>query len=76
MARGDVRAWAASARRGVRPAPPRSSFPILARLVINDSRHTDDPVVDHVELYNHGPAPVDLSGCVLTDDPRTGFPHS
>src|SRR5690606_22668670 len=29
---------------------------------------TSSPVLDFMELYNHRPAPVDLSGCVLTDD--------
>jgi hypothetical protein len=32
---------------------------------------TDDPEVDYVELYNHSNQSVDLSGCVLTDDPLT-----
>ncbi|PYI84279.1 MAG: hypothetical protein DME26_13540 [Verrucomicrobia bacterium] len=33
--------------------------------------HTDPPLVDYIELYNHSNQAVDLSGCVLTDDPAT-----
>src|SRR5262249_15013825 len=33
--------------------------------------HTDLPDVDYVELFNYSTAPVDLSGCILTDDPAT-----
>ena len=48
-----------------RPSPLRS-------VVINEFlAHTDPPLVDTVELYNHSNQAVDLSGCVLTDDPNT-----
>lgn len=69
----DPRAWAASERVGgtpgameaVRAKPYRSVF-------INEFlAHTDDPQLDFVELYNRGNTPVDLSGCILTDDPST-----
>ena len=28
--------------------------------------HTDDPLLDYIELYNHSNQAVDLSGCILT----------
>ncbi|HZR17245.1 MAG TPA: lamin tail domain-containing protein, partial [Verrucomicrobiae bacterium] len=33
--------------------------------------HTDPPEYDYIELYNHSTQPVDISGCILTDDPTT-----
>ena len=33
--------------------------------------HTDEPQVDYVELFNHSTNTVNLSGCVITDDPAT-----
>src|SRR6185295_10967763 len=33
--------------------------------------HTDDPVLDYIELYNHSNQAVDISSCVLTDDAHT-----
>jgi hypothetical protein len=33
--------------------------------------HTDDPELDYVELYNYSASPLNLSGCILTDDPET-----
>ena len=69
----DPRAWAASEVIGgspgrtesVRPAPQRN-------VVINEFlAHTDLPQLDTIELYNHSNASVDLSGCILTDDPST-----
>ena len=45
---------------------------LLAGVVINEFlAHTDDPELDYVELYNHANQAVDLSGCILTDDPAT-----
>ena len=46
-----------------------------AGVVINEFlAHTDDPVLDFIELYNSRNTPVDLSGCFLSDDPKpTGF---
>jgi hypothetical protein len=41
-------------------------------VVINEYlAHTDPPEYDYVELYNHANTPVDISGCILTDDPTT-----
>ncbi|MEO8428379.1 MAG: lamin tail domain-containing protein, partial [Verrucomicrobiota bacterium] len=44
----------------------------LRNVVINEFlAHTDPPLVDFIELYNHSNQAVDISGCVLTDDPNT-----
>ncbi len=50
---------------GVRFKPQRA-------VVINEFlAHTDAPSWDFIELYNHSTVAVDLSGCVLTDNPDT-----
>ena len=36
-----------------------------SELVINELESSDD----RIELYNAGAAPIDISGCILTDDP-------
>jgi hypothetical protein len=66
-------AWAASAFKG---GSPGSADPLpaglLENLVINEIlAHTDLPLVDYVELFNHSSLPVNLSGCWLSDDPAT-----
>jgi concanavalin A-like lectin/glucanase superfamily protein/lamin tail-like protein/CotH protein/Ig-like domain-containing protein len=69
----DPRAWNASDVIGGSPgrADGNQSSP-LRTVVINEFlAHTDDPDVDYVELYNHGNLAVDISGCILTDDPAT-----
>ncbi len=66
-------AWSASDSIGGSPGrlDPVTLDP-LRNVVINEFlAHTDDPEVDYIELYNHSPQPVDVSGCVLTDDPAT-----
>jgi len=41
-------------------------------VVINEFlAHTDDPQVDFIELFNYSSAPVNISGCILTDDAET-----
>ncbi len=70
---GDPRAWSASGRIGgspgsFEPLSPASRPPVLINEVL---AHTDLPQLDFVELYNHGNDPVDLGGCILTDDPAT-----
>ena len=67
----DPRAWAASPLRGgspgagdVPPASPQDS------VVINEIlARSEPPLEDFVELHNHSPSSVDLSGCTLSDDP-------
>jgi hypothetical protein len=70
---GDVRAWAASDRVGGSPGAYDVFLTSPARAVfINEIlAHTDPPQEDFVELFNYSSAAVDLSGCVLTDDPTT-----
>jgi regulation of enolase protein 1 (concanavalin A-like superfamily) len=67
------RAWTASELIGgspgqvdaVRPSP-------LKAILINEFlAHTDDPVLDFIELYNAGNNSVNLSGCIITDDITT-----
>lgn len=69
----DPQAWAASESIGGSPGGVDSVDPTpLRNVVINELlAHTDPPALDAVELYNHAPAAVDLSGCWLTDDPTT-----
>ncbi len=64
-------AWAASDLRGGSPGGTDGTGPEPNRQVrINEiMAHTDPPLKDFVELFNPGPADVDLSGCYLTDDP-------
>ncbi len=69
----DPRAWAESDRVGGSPgrADP-IGFEPLASVVINEwLAHTDLPLQDTIELYNHANFPVDLSGAYLTDSPDT-----
>ena len=44
----------------------------LRHVVINEFlAHTDAPLVDFIELYNHSAEPVDIGGAWLTDNPAT-----
>src|SRR5206468_1428407 len=53
-------------------APDPATNDPLSAVVINEFlAHTDDPEVDYIELYNHSNQSIDLSGCILTDDPLT-----
>ena len=66
-------AWAASDSIGGSPGKidPFTPDP-LRNVVINEYlAHTDPPDMDYIELYNHSSQPVDISGCILTDDPNT-----
>ena len=69
----DPKAWAASDTLGGTPGQVNTIRPTpLRNIFINEIlAHTDDPQPDFVELYNHSNQAVDLSGCVLTDDPLT-----
>lgn len=70
---GDGRAWIISDVVGGSPRVGElvRSSP-LRRVMINEFlAHTDAPVPDFIELYNHSNVAVDLSGCALTDDPAT-----
>ena len=70
---GDPRAWDISDVVGGSPAQMESFRPSpLRSVVINQFlAHTDPPDVDYVQLYNHSTNSVDVSGCILSDDPTT-----
>ncbi|MBI3868012.1 MAG: lamin tail domain-containing protein [Verrucomicrobia bacterium] len=72
---GYPQAWARSDVIGGSPGAGEAYRPgALRNVVINEFlAHTDanTPLVDALELYNHSNQSVDLSGCVLTDDPST-----
>jgi len=69
----DPRAWAASELIGGSPGEIDALRPsALKSVVINEYlAHTDDPVLDFIELYNASNAEVDISGSILTDDLST-----
>ena len=70
---GDSRAWAASDRAGGSPGGYDTITALATRSVLINEilAHTDPPLEDFIELFNYSSAPVDLGGCVLTDDPTT-----
>lgn len=73
---GDPRAWAASAAVGGSPgrAEPEAVTSTEGVVINEVLAHTDDPLLDFVELFNRSAVAVDLSGARLTDDPgRAGF---
>src|SRR6185295_1345064 len=65
--------WAASDLMGGSPGRVETAtFNPYRTVVINEIlAHTDDPDRDFIELFNYSAQAVDLSGCVLTDDPTT-----
>lgn len=71
---GDPRAWAISDVVGGSPGTMESFHPSpLRNVVINEILpHSENPAVPQfIELYNHSTNNVDVSGCILTDDPTT-----
>jgi hypothetical protein len=73
LGEGDPNAWAPSLLIGGSPGvrEPANNDPLNEVLINEFLAHTDDPEVDYIELYNHSNQPIDLSGCILTDDPLT-----
>ena len=69
----DVRAWSQSDRVDGSPgtADPVTREPIDSVVINEWLAHTDPPLTDAFELYNHGNEPVDLSGAWVSDDPDT-----
>lgn len=70
---GDSRAWAAGKNMNGSPgtAEPTDVEP-RRNVVINELLANTDPSnLDFVELYNHSTQAVDISRCILTDDPDT-----
>ena len=69
----DPRAWDISDVVGGSPGQLDSyrSSP-LRNVVINEFlARAEPPNNNYLELYNHASQPVDISGCILTDDPAT-----
>jgi hypothetical protein len=69
----DPRAWDISDIVGGSPGQTEAFRPSgLRNVVINEFlAHTDPPEYDYIELYNHSSQAVDISGCILSDDPNT-----
>ena len=71
---GDARAWDISDVVGGSPGRMDSFTPSpLRNVVINEIlAHSENLVVPQfIELYNHSTNTVNVSGCILTDDPTT-----
>jgi len=71
---GDPRAWDISDTVGGSPGQADTFHPSpLRSVVINEILpHSENPAVPQfIELYNHSANRVDVSGCILTDDPTT-----
>jgi len=71
---GDPRAWAISDVVGGSPGQMDTFTPSpLRNVLINEILpHSENPAVPQfIELYNHSTNSVDISGCILTDDPTT-----
>jgi hypothetical protein len=70
---GDPRAWAASDVPGGSPGRAETAGSNPYRTVVLNEllANSEWPAVDYLELYNYGNSPVNLAGCVLTDDPAT-----
>lgn len=69
----DPQAWSISDHVGGTPgfAEIYTNDP-LREVVINEIlAHTDPPLFDTIELYNHSDQANNLSGCILTDDAAT-----
>jgi hypothetical protein len=69
----NVLAWAASDAIGGSPGrlDPVTPDPLRNVMINEFLAHTDPPDHDYIELYNHSSQPVDISGCILTDDAAT-----
>ena len=69
----DGRAWAISDVVGGSPGGYDAYHPgPLRDVLINELMpHSGTNLLDFVELYNHSASPVDISGCLLSDDPLT-----
>ena len=67
------RAWAASDSIGGSPGKldPISPEPLRDVFINEFLAHTDPPLEDTIELYNHNNTSKDLSGCWLSDDVTT-----
>jgi hypothetical protein len=69
----NVLAWAASDAIGGSPGrlDPFTPDPLRNVMINEFLAHTDPPDYDYIELFNHSSQPVNISGCILTDDAAT-----
>jgi len=70
---GNPKAWAASDIVGGSPGAAEITRANPYRTVVLNEflAHTDDPALDFIELYNYSASPVNIGGCILTDDATT-----
>jgi hypothetical protein len=71
---GDPRAWDISDQIGGSPGQndPFTPSPLRSVVINEILPHSENPAVPQfIELYNHSTTSVDVSGCILTDDPAT-----
>jgi hypothetical protein len=75
LGEGNPQAWAASATIGGSPGSwnPVSTDPLDGVLINEFLAHTDPPLEDYVELYNHSGTAKDLSGAWLSDKAGTNL---
>ena len=66
-----LQAWRASTYKGGSPGVGDPiATDLLRHIRINEFlAHTDEPLIDYIELYNHSNLAVDLSGAFLSDKP-------
>ncbi|MDA7680206.1 lamin tail domain-containing protein [bacterium] len=66
---GNVAGWFASQSLDGSPgrADAAAASPYSGLLINEFLAHTDDPILDYVELYNYSDRDLDLSGCQVTD---------
>src|SRR5437773_3848021 len=71
----DPRAWDISDVAGGSPGGVDGyhASPLRSVMVNEFLAHTDPPLYDYIELYNHSNQSVDVSGCTLSDDPVTNL---
>jgi regulation of enolase protein 1 (concanavalin A-like superfamily) len=71
----DPRAWVISDVVGGSPGGPEAYRPSpLRNVLINEIlANPNSSQTAYVELYNHSAVPVDVSGCILTDNPTTNW---
>jgi hypothetical protein len=69
---GQATAWRQSARAGGSPGAADPTPTVVAEVFVNEALpHTDPPLLDAIELFNPGAAPVAVGGWWLSDDFRT-----
>lgn len=68
---GTPQAWAASDSVGGSPGKfePATNDPLRAIVINEVLANVEAPNLDYVEFFNRGTQLLDISGCVLTDDP-------